>query len=254
MIDTHCHINDDLYKNNPDLYIEESLKSGVKKLLVVGYDLNSSLEAVKIANKYECVFVAVGIHPSEVKNMGKNDLKEIEALLKNEKVIAIGEIGLDFYWEKDEEKRAEQEEMFIKQIEIANKYNLPISVHCRDASERCFNVLKTHPVNKKGIQHCFAGSLEMAKEYEKMGFLIGIGGVVTFKNSLKLKEVAKHINRANYVLETDAPYLAPTPHRGQPNHSKYLYLIRDEVASLKGLTSKEVEIDTTTNFERVFFK
>lgn len=252
MIDTHCHINDELYIKNPEEYINEATKGGVNKFLVVGYDLKSSKEAVKLAEKFESVYAAVGIHPSEVKRMNKNDLLEIEKLLSFKKVIAIGEIGLDFYWDKDEKIQKQQEELFIKQIDLANKYELPVSIHCRDASEACLNILKNHPVNKKGIQHCFAGSIETAREYEKMGWLLGIGGVVTFKNAVKMKEVAKNVKSTSYVLETDAPYLAPTPHRGEPNHSKYLYLIRDEIASLRNEDATKVEIDSTNNFERVF--
>lgn len=252
MIDTHCHINDELYINNPKDYINESTSAGVDKFLVVGFDLKSSKDAVKIAEKYSNVFAAVGIHPSEVKKMGENDLKEIEKLLSNNNVIAVGEIGLDFYWDKEENIKKQQEEFFIKQINLANKYDLPVSIHCREATEACLRILKENPVNRKGIQHCFAGSLEIAKEYVKMGWLIGIGGVVTFKNAVKMKEVAQNIDLQNIVLETDAPYLAPTPFRGQPNHSKYLYLVRDEIAQLRQITSKEVEQATTKNFERIF--
>lgn len=252
MIDTHCHINDELYLNNPKDYIDEAMLAKVDKFLVVGYDLKSSKEAVKIAEKFENVYAAVGIHPSEVKKMKENDLYEIELLLSNNRVIAVGEIGLDFYWDKDEEVKKQQEEFFIKQIDLANKFDLPVSIHCREATEACLKILKEHPVNRKGIQHCFAGSLEVAKEYSKMGWLIGIGGVVTFKNAVKMKDVAQNIDIKNIVLETDAPYLAPTPHRGEANHSKYLYLIRDEIAKLRGVSPKEIEENTTSNFERIF--
>ena len=233
MIDTHCHINDEAFSNNPLEYINIAKENGVNILFVIGYDLNSSKKAVEIAKLSKDVYAFVGIHPSEIKKMNYNDLDEIELLINNEKVIGVGEIGLDYYWDKDEDVKNQQRRFFIKQIELANKYNLPVSIHCRDAQEECLNILKEHPVNRGGIMHCYAGSVEMLDQYRKLNFLIGVGGVVTFKNAVKLKNVVSNCLDTDFVLETDAPYLAPTPHRGEINHSKYIPLIVKQIALLR---------------------
>lgn len=252
MIDSHCHINDPAFQKDPETYIKTAKKSGIAEFLVVGYDLKSSISAVEIANKYPECFAAVGVHPSDVKRMGPNDLVKIEELLTNKKVIAIGEIGLDYYWDKDKEIQDQQKEFFVKQIEIANKHNLPISIHCRDAYEDCYEILKEHHVSRGGIMHCYGGSKEMTPLFVKLGFVIGLGGTVTFKNAVRPKEVAKIIGSTDYVLETDAPYLAPHPFRGQQNHSKYLYLVRDEIANLRNTSKEQVDQESTANFNRIF--
>ena len=252
MIDSHCHINDELYKNNPAEYVKEAGKAGVFQFLVVGFDEKSSELALEIANKNKSCYGAVGIHPSDAKNAKPGDLEKIKELAKSEKAIAIGEIGLDYYWDKDESVRTQQKEFFKEQIKIANELNLPISIHCRDALEDCLQILKENPVKRGGIMHCYAGSLEMSSEFIKLGFLLGFGGTVTFKNSIRPKEVAKNVPSNSYVLETDAPYLTPHPFRGKENHSKYLYLVRDQIAELRNISPEQVEKETTNNFKRVF--
>ena len=252
MIDSHCHINDEAFLNKEEEYIKEATQAGVNQFLIVGCDLKTSKKAVELVNKFEGCFAAIGIHPSDSKNAGKNDLEEIEKLLINKKVIAIGEIGLDYYWDKDSKIKEDQKRWFIEQIKLANKYNLPISIHCRDAYEDCLNILKEYPVNKTGIMHCYSGSKEMMKEFVKLGFYIGIGGTVTFKNAVKAKEVASLVPSDRYMLETDSPYLAPTPHRGEQNHSKYIPLIRDEIARLRNVSNEQVEKETNENFNRLF--
>lgn len=252
MIDSHCHINDIVFENKEKKYVEEANSFGVTSFLVVGCDLAMSKQAVKIANSLRGCYAAVGIHPSDSKNAGKDDLELIEKLLSNNYVVAIGEIGLDYYWDKEENIKENQKQYFIKQINLANKYNLPISIHCRDAYEDCLNILKEHLVKRGGVMHCYGGSEEMMKEFIKLGFYIGIGGTVTFKNAVKIKEVAKVVPSDRYLLETDAPYLAPTPHRGEQNHSKYLGLIRDQIAELRGCDPRVVEEETTNNFKRLF--
>lgn len=252
MIDSHCHINDELYKNNPGEYVKEAEKAGVFQFLVVGFDEKSSELALDIANKHKSCFAAVGIHPSDVKNAQPGDLDKIKELAKTNKAIAIGEIGLDYYWDKDPSIKMQQIDFFIKQIQLANELDLPISIHCRDAIEDCLMVLKANPVKRGGIMHCFAGSLEISSEFIKLGFLLGFGGTVTFKNSIRPKEVVKNIPSNSYVLETDAPYLTPHPYRGKENHSKYLYLVRDQIAELRGISPEQVEKETNDNFKRVF--
>lgn len=252
MIDSHCHINDELYKNSPKKYIEEAKNAGVSEFLVVGYDAKSSGISVNIAEKHPECWAAVGIHPSDAKKSKPGDLERIKELAKNNKVIAIGEIGLDYYWDKEEDVKKQQKEFFIKQIEIANELNLPISIHCRDAIEDCLQILKENPVKRGGIMHCYAGSPGIAPEFIKLGFLLGFGGTVTFKNSVRPKEVAACVPSNSYVLETDAPYLTPHPFRGKENHSKYLYLVRDKIAELRNISPEQVEKESTENFNRVF--
>ena len=252
LIDSHCHINDPVYLKNPEQYVLEARQNNVSTMLVVGYDLKSSLDAIKIAEQFEDVYAAIGIIPAEVKNMKQGDLKEIEKLLSHKKVIAIGEIGLDYYWDKDDKLKREQKKVFIEQIRMANKHNLPVSIHCRDAYQDLLEILKLHKINKKGIIHCYSSSPEMAKEFYKLGYLLGLGGTVTFKNAVTPKAVAKEVPMDGFCLETDAPYLTPTPHRGELNHSKYLSFIRDEIANLKNVSPQEIEDVTTNHFKKAF--
>lgn len=252
MIDSHCHINDSLYIGNPAEYVKEAEKAGVFEFLVVGFDIPSSIDAVNIAKQFKGCFSAVGVHPSDVKKIELKDLKQIEEIAKQDKVIAIGEIGLDYYWDKEEAVKDKQKEFFIKQIEIANKLDLPISIHCREAIDDCLQILKSNPVKRGGIMHCFAGSVESAKEFIKLGFLLGFGGTVTFKNAVRPKEVVASIPSTSYVLETDAPYLTPDPYRGKENHSKYLYLVRNKIAELRNIAPEQVEKESNENFKRVF--
>ena len=252
MIDSHCHINDELYINNPGEYVEDAENMGVFEFLVVGFDEKSSENAVEIAKNFKGCFAAVGIHPSDAKKAQPGDLDKLRGLAKEDKVIAIGEIGLDYYWDKDEDAKKQQREYFIEQIKIANELDLPISIHCREAIEDCLKILKENPVKRGGIMHCYAGSLEISSEFIKLGFLLGFGGTVTFKNSVRPKEVVANIPSDSYVLETDAPYLTPHPYRGKENHSKYLYLIRDQIAELRGISPEQVEKETNENFKRVF--
>ena len=252
MIDSHCHINDASFKDHPEEYIKLAKEAGIAEFLVVGYDEKSSRIAEEIAKKFQECYAAVGVHPSDVKRMKKGDLESIEKLAKNPKVLAIGEIGLDYYWDKDEEVQKQQKEFFIKQIDLANKLNKPVSIHCRDAYEECYQILKNHPVQKGGVMHCYGGSVEMAKMFIDLGFVLGFGGTLTFKNARRPKEVLESIGMNDYVLETDAPYLAPDPYRGKQNHSKYLYLIRDKIAEIKGISAEEIDKQSTKNFNRIF--
>lgn len=251
MIDSHCHINDQPFIDDINSYIKDANKNGVDSFLVVGCNLKTSIDAVKIATNFKECYAAVGIHPSDAKEALKNDLIEIEKLI-SKKVIAVGEIGLDYYWDKDENIKDLQRKYFISQIELANKYNLPISIHCRDAYGDCLQILKEHPVKKGGVLHAYAGSSELAKEFIKLGFYFGFGGTVTFKNAHNIKTNCKFIPLERILLETDAPYLTPTPHRGETNHSKYLVFIRDEIARIKNVSSEIVDNITTENFRKLF--
>lgn len=252
MIDSHCHINDEIYSGLENEYVLESQEAGVNKLINIGFDVKSSRIAVEIAEKHEEVYANVGVHPSEVKKTESGWLDKIEDLAKSNKVIGIGEIGLDYYWDKEPEIKEAQKAAFIEQINLANRLDLPISIHCRDAMEDCLNILKEHKVNKGGIMHCFAGSVESAHEVIKLGFILGFGGTLTFKNAVRPKEVIANIPSTAYVLETDSPYLTPEPYRGKPNHSKYIYLVRNKIAELRNISPEQVEKESTENFNRIY--
>lgn len=246
IIDTHTHLGEEYYSDTFSV-IENAKKKGVETIIMSCCDVQGQLEAINLLKEHDGLYLSVGLHPSEVMNHTDKDLENIENILKNDKVVAIGEIGLDFYWSKEFEK--EQIDLFEKQLKIAEKYNLPVVIHSREATELTINILKKY--NLKGIIHCFSGSLETAQEYIKMGYLLGIGGVVTFKNS-KLKDVVKEIGLEHIVLETDAPYLAPDPLRGKKNEPKYLIHVVKFLSELFETTQDEVARITTENAERLF--
>ncbi len=248
IFDTHIHLNDEAYNDNLDEIIKEAFNNGVKLFLCIGYDLESSKKAIEIANKYDFVYASIGIIPTEYKQYNENSIKELESLLtKSKKIVAIGEIGLDYYWENEDKVKEIQKEMFINQIMLANKYNLPISIHARDALQDTFNILKEYPVNNKGIMHCYSGSVEMSKEFIKLGYKIAFGGVLTFKNSIKTKDVLLNINLKDVVFETDAPYLSPVPYRGKTNMPIYICETVKYAANLLNIDQKEIEDITFKN-------
>lgn len=252
IFDTHIHLNDKKIYENLDFYIQDALNKGVKKFLCVGYDLESSKIAIEIANKYHEVYASIGIIPTEYKQYNDDSINSLRKLMdKSNKIVAIGEIGLDYYREKEESVRTLQKKIFIEQIELANELNLPISIHCRDAYKDTLDILKEHTCIKKGIMHCFSGSLESAKEFIKLGYLIAFGGVLTFKNSIKTKEVLQNIDLKDVVFETDAPYLAPTPFRGKINIPSYIVDTVKYASSLLNCPKETLEDITYKNSLRI---
>jgi len=245
IVDAHIHLNDEIYREILDEVIEEALQGGVVKMVVSGYDRESSLKAVEIAKKYDSCYAAVGLHPSEA--VKDADLSWLPPLLKAEKVVAVGEIGLDYYWDKYQ--RELQIEVFKKQIEMARSAGLPIVVHSREAAQDTFNVLKERI---PGLLHCFPYSAEMAREFVKLGYYLGIGGVVTFKNSRVLKEVVEAIDLQHLITETDGPYLAPVPHRGKLNKPAYIRLVIEKIAGIKGMDVEVAEAALYQNARNLF--
>jgi TatD DNase family protein len=244
LFDTHVHLNDPTYLDYKKI-IQNALEHHVTKMVVVGYDLESSKRAVKIANEYSFIYACIGIHPSEEKTNYKEDLIELEKLI-SDKVVAIGEIGLDYHYENIDKER--QKELFVLQLKLAYKYHLPIAIHSRDACNDTYKILQENKdCYSRGIMHCYSYSLQMSKEFIKLGFLLGIGGVLTYKNAKEIKEVVKDTSLDNLVLETDAPYLPPTPYRGQINEPQYLELVAKEMANLKEIEIKDVEEITYNN-------
>lgn len=247
MIDTHVHLNDDKYNSILDDVITSAKLNGINRMFVIGYDYNSSKRAIEIANKYENIYAIVGLHPSEVEKETDYELTWLQEMLKQEKVIGIGEIGIDLYYSK--EYKDLQVEYFKKQLDMSLKYNLPVCVHTRDAIELTYNILAQKEY--RGIVHCFSGSLEMAKKFINKGYYLGIGGVLTFKNT-NLKEVVKNIPLSSIVSETDAPYLTPTPFRGKLNKPEYIKFIVEEIANLHNVSIKEVEEKIDKNVNELF--
>lgn len=242
LIDSHCHLLSSEY-DDVKKAINDAFKSGVDKIIVNGYDLKSSKEAVELSKEYENLYVAIGIGPENIDSITDEDINSIKALVNNKKVVAIGEIGLDYYWTKENKER--QIYVFEEMLKIAKESNLPVIVHNRDATKDIYELLKEY--NVKGIIHCFSGSVETAKEFIKLGFLIGIGGVVTFKNAKHLKEVVQNIPMSCISLETDSPYLTPEPFRGKKNNPAYLTYIVKKIAELKGINEEEVRKVTSCN-------
>ena len=245
MIDTHAHILNEYYDNIDEL-VQMLKDKNILYVLNASSNYNEALEIINLSKKYENYLLpAIGIHPESVNE--KDKLNEIEELIKENKIYAIGEIGLDYYWVKD--NKEEQKELFIKQIDLANKYNLPVVIHSRDAIQDTFDILKEHKV--KGILHSYSGSVEMAREFVKLGYTLGIGGVLTFKNS-KLYEVIEAIDLENIVLETDSPYLTPEPFRGKQNNPSNVYYVAKKIAEIKNISVEKVIEITTKNATRIF--
>lgn len=249
MIDTHTHIN-----CIDDFSIDEMLKNasdnGVEKLIVPSAYASDIDIVAELASKYENVYGLLGVHPSEVKDWTDDLIDKIKECAKSPKIVGIGEIGLDYYWDKSFNDL--QKEVFIKQINLANELNFPISVHDREAHKDSFDILTEFNKNSIVIMHCFSGSVEFMHECVKQGWYIAIGGVVTFKNAIKMKEVAKEVPLDKLVIETDAPYLTPVPYRGKTNQPAYVKYVAEEIANLRNTSFEEIDEQTTKNAKLVF--
>ena len=251
IFETHAHFEDERYNEDREKELEEVLSAGVTRLVNVGSSLSTSEQCIALAKQHDFIYAAVGIHPDHVAELTDSDIDTIKALCHEPKVVALGEIGLDYYYEDPE--RHIQQEWFAKQLEVAYEENMPIIVHSRDAAEDTMRLLKEHHGDfLAGIIHCFGYSKEVAREFVKMGFYIGVGGVVTFKNARRLVEVVEDIDLEHIVLETDCPYMAPVPHRGKRNSSKYLPYIADKIAQIKGITVRQVYEQTMKNANKVY--
>ena len=246
-IDTHCHLYKEYY-NNIDEVINESIKNGVTSFIVNGCDMKSNIEALELANKYKEVYAAIGFHPTELDDFKDEYFNWLEEHINDKKVVAIGEIGLDYHYDNTDKEI--EKDIFKKQLDIAKKYNMPIIVHTRDAIGDTYNILKEY--NLRGSIHSFSGSIEMAREFIKLGYMIGISGVVTFKNAKNAVEVAKIVPIEKLLVETDSPYLTPEPYRGTQNSPVYIPLIASSIAALKSIDIAEVARVTTNNIYRIF--
>ena len=234
-IDVHCHLDSNYY-NDIDKVINNAKKNNVNKLIYNGCNKKSNKEIIKLINKYDSVYGAVGYHPTELDDVNEKDYELLESLLSNKKIVAIGEIGLDYHY--PDTNKEKQKYAFRRQLELAEKHNIPVIVHSRDAIQDTFDIMSEY--NIKGVIHCFSGSVEMAKEFIKKGFLISVGGIITFKNAKNIIEVIKNIDLKYIVLETDAPFLTPEPYRGKKNDSSFIYLVAEKIALIKGISCSDV--------------
>lgn len=250
MIDTHCHLFDEEFDIDREDAIKRAIGSGVEKMILVGFSHKTNQLAQEMAKKWNVFYPTAGLHPSEASLNYLNDFLEFKSFVEKNKVYAIGECGLDYHW--DITYKEEQKKLFRLQCEYAIEKDLPIIVHSRDAAKDTFDIIASYKGKLKGVMHCYSGSKELALEYVKLGFYISLGGPVTFKNAKEPKEVAKAVPLDLLLIETDCPYLAPTPMRGKRNESSYVKYVRDEIASLRGITIQEVEEATTRNAIRLF--
>lgn len=250
MIDTHCHLFDEEFDIDREDAVKRAIDSGVEKMILVGFSHKTNQLAQEMAKKWNVFYPTAGLHPSEASLNYLNDFLEFKSFVEKNKVYAVGECGLDYHW--DITYKEEQKKLFRLQCEYAIKKDLPIIVHSRDAAQDTYDIIASYKGKLKGVMHCYSGSKELALEYVKLGFYISLGGPVTFKNAKEPKEVAKAVPLDLLLIETDCPYLAPTPMRGKRNESSYVKYVRDEIASLRGITPKEVEEATTKNAIRLF--
>ena len=234
LIDTHAHLDDEKFAHDRAAVIERARESGVVKIITMGDSLDSSARSVALAEKFEPVYAAVGIHPEEAQPMTAATDEQIAAWTAQEKVVAIGEIGLDYYWEKDEERRALQRAIFVRQLDLARQLKLPVCIHDREAHGDMMKILKTEGRGLRGVLHCYSGSWEMAAELLKSDWYFGIDGPLTYKNAAKLPEIVQRLPAERILVETDSPYLSPMPFRGKRNEPAHVLYVAKKAAELRG--------------------
>ena len=268
LFDSHAHYNDGKFDLDREEIIKETLENDVSNFIIAGYSLKSSKEALKIARDYKEAYVIIGISPNDIEDFKsehdiKNAIEELEKIYvkenldnrdkkgsNNSKIVAIGEIGLDYYWTK--ENKEIQQQIFIKQIDLANKLKLPIVIHTRDEVNDTLKILKEHPVLKKGIFHCCPLNRELVKEGLKLGYYISLSGVITFKNAMNAEEIIKMVPDERLLIETDSPYLAPEPVRGRRNNCMNVKYIAKKIADIKGESIEKIAEITSNNAKKIF--
>jgi len=247
-IDTHAHVNFNAFKDDADEVIERSLKENVF-MINVGSQYSTSRRAVEMAKKYDGIYAAVGLHPTHIEHETWNMEQYLE-LAKDEKVVAIGEMGLDYYHIKEEVDQKKQKEVFLAGIKLANETQKPMAIHCREAYEDLLKILKNNPVEKRGVIHCFVGGMKTAQEFIELGFKIGLNGIITYSESYD--KLIKNIDLKDILLETDCPYLTPAPRKGERNEPTYVKLVAEKIAQIKQISAEEVAEITTQNAKTLF--
>ena len=250
IFETHAHYDDEQFDEDREQLLAGLQEAGIETVVNVGATLEGCLSTIRLAEQYPFIYAAVGVHPDEVGTLDEEKFSWLKEKLSHEKVVAVGEIGFDYYW--DQESHEVQKKWFLRQLEAAREAGLPVIIHSREAAADTLEMMKEYGQDIKGIIHCYSYSVEHAREYVKMGYLLGIGGVVTFKNARKLKEVVEEIPLEALVLETDCPYLAPVPNRGKRNSSLNLPLIAEEIAAIKQISCEEVITQTRENARKLF--
>ncbi|GKH34951.1 TatD family hydrolase [Muricomes sp. OA1] len=250
IFDTHAHYDDEQFDEDRDSLLCSMQEGGVGTIVNAGSDVASWEDVRALTARYPFIYGAAGVHPDDVGELNEENFRRLRAVLQEEKMVAVGEIGLDYYW--DNESHEVQKKWFIRQLELARELEMPVIIHSREAAADTLQIMKEHALGLEGVIHCFSYSAEMAREYVKMGFYIGVGGVVTFKNSRKLKEVVEETPLEYLLLETDCPYLAPVPNRGKRNSSLNLVYVAEQIAVLKQLSYDEVVEQTEKNARRLY--
>lgn len=251
IFDSHAHYDDAQFDEDRMDVLSHLKDAGVAKVVNISNGWDDLLKTLELIKQVPFLYGTVGIHPCKVSELNDERMEQMRDFCSRDKIVAVGEIGLDYYWMSD--PKEVQKEWFIRQLRLAKEVNLPVVIHSRDASQDTFDIMKAeHAGTTGGVIHCYSGSVEMAREYVKMGYFLGIGGVVTFKNSKTLKKVAAEIPLEHIVIETDCPYLAPTPYRGKRNSSAYLPMVVEEIARLRGISTEEVERVTYENAMRLY--
>lgn len=250
IFETHAHYDDEQFNEDRDELLRSMADNGIGTIVNVGASLRGCRDSIVLAKRYPFVYAAVGVHPDEVGDLNEETFAWLRDQFAYDKVVAVGEIGLDYYW--DNESHDVQKKWFIEQLNLARELELPVIIHSREAAADTLEIMKEHAKGLRGVIHCFSYSAELAREYVKMGFYIGIGGVVTFKNARKLKETAAEVPLEQIVLETDCPYLAPVPNRGKRNSSLNLKYVAEEIARIRGLAAEEVIEQTAINAKQLY--
>jgi TatD DNase family protein len=248
IFDTHAHYNDKAFNEDRANLLDSFSESGILGVINCGTNIGESKKSIQLAENYDFVYCAVGFHPEDISTANENYLSEIKELAMHEKCVAIGEIGLDYYWVKD--NKEEQKRFFTEQLALANELSLPVIIHSRDAHADTLEILKKH--RPKGVLHCFSGSVEVMNEALKLGLYIGLGGAVTFKNARVPLEVAKSVPLERLLLETDCPYMTPVPFRGKRNQSTYISYVAEKIAEVKNLTKEEILTAANNNARNLF--
>ena len=248
-IDTHAHLAEAAFDADRLAVIERAKAQQIDKIMLIGANLDGAQRAVSLSRSDAIFDVAIGFHPQDILEIQRGEWEALCDLLKDERVVAIGEIGLDYYWQKDAEVQAQQRELFIRQLQLADEVDKPVIIHCRDAMQDCYDILKAHRPKRAIIMHCFSGSLPMAQRFVELGCYISLAGPLTFKNARVPKEVALGIDVEHLMIETDSPYLAPDPHRGKRNESAYVKLVGSYLAQLKGITEAKLAKALTQNYQ-----
>ncbi len=250
LVDTHCHLDWNKFDPDRDQVVQRAIEAGVTRMITIGVDIPSSRRAIELAEKYPAVYAAIGVHPNDCGDFDESVLDQVRSLVRHKKVVAIGEIGLDYYWQKT--AKDQQARAFERQLDLAAELHRPVIIHNREATQDVMNILTRYSSLVTGVLHSFFESIEVAQQAIGLGYSIGFTGPITFKKADRERAVARSIPIENILIETDAPFLTPEPHRGERNEPAYVKHVAEMIAQVKGLTFDEVARQTTANAEKLF--